>query len=373
MWKRCVVFLIVLVLGLEGSRVEAGGAVFSNEYSQVLETESRAIIIWDGKKETILDSLTFNLNPLTVWNFAWVVAVPSKPEVEPIKDHVYVKFEKLAAKKIDKSKFWQRILFFDSVEEDAQPSQIFTRPIDISNMEVIEPPNQLEKLNFAVRDVGYFIPKEGRPMLREYEKKGWYFVVAHVNALHLEMDASDSLTTTGAHTLPLRITFATDKPIYPIRLASIRPDLDSEAAVVSYDYGETSEKVLGEKDERVDELLSEQSRNKFPFLPLDFVNLKVDLFVLADRKVGVTGFTTAYANWVKSKDVDFNDIGGKKYIDLPEKNWYLTRVFDYIPMSQLDDLMIQDAGNNRRVNDHWWSTLHLPYQIVGPQTTGRHN
>lgn len=345
--------LMAVAASLGAGGVRAGGAVFSNQYSQVVQAESRAVIIWDGKKETILDSLTFNVNPLVVWNFAWVIPVPSKPEVEPIKDEVYVKFEKLAAKKVDKSKLWQKILFFNSQEENTQPSQVFTRPIDIFNYEVIEPPDQLEKLNTAVRYVGYFIPKEGRPLLREYEKKGWYFVVAHVNALHIQMDASDSLTTTGAHTLPLKISFATDKPIYPIKLASIRPDLDSEAAVVSYNYGETSEKVLGEWDERVDELLSEPSKNKFPFLPLDFANLKVDLFILSDKKAAVPGFTTAYANWVKSKDVDFKDFGDNKYVDLPEKKWYLTRMFGYIPISQLEDLTIEKASNNKRVNDNW--------------------
>lgn len=345
--------------------MEAGGATFSNQYSQVAQAESRAVIIWDGEKETILDSLTFNVNPLVVWNFAWVIAVPGKPEVEPIKDEVYVKFEKLATKKIDKSKNWQRLLYVDSQEENTLPSQVFTRPIDIYNFEVIEPPDQLEKLNSAVRYVGYFIPKEGRPLLREYEKKGWYFVVAHVNALHIQMDASDSLTTTGAHTLPLKISFATDKPMYPMKLASIRPDVDSEAAVVSYNYGETSEKVLGEKDERVDELLSEQSKNKFPFLPLDFANLKVDLFVLADRKITVPGFTTAYANRVKSKDIDFKDFEDEKYIDLENKNWYLTRVFGYIPISQLNDLTLENARNNTRVNDHEGIQVQIVKIIAG--------
>lgn len=329
----------------------AGGAVFTNQFTQVAPVESRAVIIFDGKKEILLDSLTFNVNPISQDNFVWVIPVPSKPEVEPIKDELFVKFEKLAEKKINKDILWQRFLYFDVVEERALPSQVFTRPTDIWKFEIIEPGN-FDKLNAAVREMGYFIPKRGRPDLKEYIEKRWYFIVAHVNALHIQMDASDSLTTTGAHTLPLKITFDTDIPFYPLKLVSIPPDSDSEYAGLSYEFGSSSEAVLGDKDERIDELLSGPSKNKFPALPLDYMNMKIDLFVLSDRKVTADGFSPAYANWVNTKDINFKDLKGNQYVEVKEKSLYLTRLFTYTPLSQVEDVNLKSARDNASVNSY---------------------
>ncbi len=347
--NKIPLYISILLFLFEYTTVSAGGPAFTNQYTQVAQAESRAVIIFDGKKEILLDSLTFNINPISQDNFVWVIPVPSKPEVEPIKDELYVKFEKLTEKKIDKTNVLQKLLYFDVTEEKTIPSSIFTRPVDIWKFDIVEP-GDYEKLNQAVREMGYFIPKGGRPLVREYVEKNWYFVVAHVSALHIQMQASESLTVTGAHTLPLKIVFNTDEPIYPLKLASIGPDPDSEYAGLSYDYGTSSETILGDKDERVDEVLSEPSKNKFPLLPLDYVNLKTDLFVLSDNKVSADGFTTIYANRISGKDINFNDFNDKKYVEIPSSNWYLTRMVMYKPISQLEDVKIINTADSKKVN-----------------------
>jgi hypothetical protein len=357
----CVLLLLQLFFKHTTSTIFAGGATFTNQFTQVAQAESKAVIIFDGKTEILLDSITFNINPISHDNFVWVIPVPAKPEVETIKDELSVKFEKLTEKKIDKRILWQKLLFFDITEENAKPSEVFTRPVDIWKFDIIEP-GDYEKLNAAVREMGYFIPKEGRPTIREYIDKKWYFIVAHVNAMHIQMNASDSLTTPGAHTLPLKITFDTDKPIYPLKFASIPPDADSEYAGLGYEFGSSSENVLGEKDEYIDELLSEPSKNKFPSVPLRYMNLKVDLFVLADRKMTAENFVVNYAHWIPNDKLPFIDLNENVYVQLPAKSWYLTRLFYYQPLSQAKDVELYPSESNRSVNDYgskWVQALKL--------------
>jgi hypothetical protein len=359
--KIVLSIIIFLLIFLFPNSVSAGGATFTNQFTQVAQADSRAIIIFDGKKEILLDSFTFNINPISHDNFVWVIPIPSKPEVEPIKDEVFLEFEKLTEKKINKDSFWERLIYFDIDEQVEQPSRIFARPVEIWKYDIVEPGNY-EKLNDAVREMGYFIPKQGRADIRKYIDDEWYFVVAHVNAMHIQMQAFDSLTTTGAYTLPLKITFETDKPLYPLKLASISPDSDSEYAPLGYQYGSSSESVLGDSDEKIDDLLSEQSKNKFPSLPLDFVNLKVDLFVLADYKMTADGFSTAYANTHPSHELEFKDIHQKEYVSLEKKEMYLTRLFEYRPRSQVEDVYLGKAQDNRQVNvssSLFWHVLKL--------------
>lgn len=356
------VLLLFLVVG-ELSITKGAGATFTDSISsQVVQTGSKAVIFFDGQKETILDSFTFNLNPLVVWNFAWVIPVPSKPDVELIKDEIFTKLDKITQKKVEKDTFWKRVLFFDIEEEKNIPSEVFTRPIDIIRPDVIGPPNQMEKLNNWLSYYGFLIPKEGRQILMDYQEKGWYFVVVEINALHLQMDASESLTIPGAHIFPIKISFPTDKIIYPLKLVSIQPDYDTVDIPLNYSYGTKSEDVLGEKSEKIDDVLSEQSKNKYPRLPLDYANFKVELFIFDAQRTQAKDFTTIYANWINEKDISFKDFAEKEYFRMPKKTMFLTRLVTYKPFLQLEDVEIKKADSNQKLNA---ASLPEQYAKVG--------
>lgn len=69
---------------------------------------------------------------------------------------------------------------------------------------------------------------------------------------------------------------------------------------------------------------------KYPHLPLELANLKIDLYVQAPHRTAIKGFTTAYAG--------------------PTPGGYLTRLFTYRPMSQVEDLQVTNAPDDRRIN-----------------------
>jgi hypothetical protein len=344
-------YFLILVFTLS-SEVIASGTFITKPDLQATPTESRAAIYFDGKKETILDSLTFNVNPLIAWNFAWLIAVPSKPEVDPISDELFPKLEKISAKGISKDNFLKKLFYFDIEENTKLPSQLFTRPVNLLQHQVFEPnDNQISDLNAWLEKYGYVLPKASFHLLEEYKSKGWYFIISEVNVNHLQLESGESLTIPGAHILPIKISFKTDKIIYPLKLTSVQPDYDSKDITLGYEYGLSSDQVLGEKDEKVDDMLKTQSKNIYPQIPLDYTNLKTEIFLFADRKYTAKGFDTIYANWKKNDEIEFVDFSGSNYLELPKRT-FLTRLVAYQPMMQLEDVTFTYEVNNRLVNDH---------------------
>jgi hypothetical protein len=270
-----------------------------------------------------------------------VIPVPSKPEVEPLKKDVITDLEGLTQKKFSKTSLVDKIIYAGIEEEMSRPSEIFSRPVNIIRWEVFGPDDTVGKLERWLTEVGYFIPKSAYPILRDYEEKGWYFVTVEVSALHIQYLATDSLTVNGAHTLPVKIGFDTNKIIYPLKLAAAQTDLDSVDLPYSFDYGISSESVLGAKDEAVDSLLSRQSSNKFPRMPTDMANIKLDVYVLADYKVAATDYVTIFADKVKGSEME---------LDLPDQQFFLTRMYAYKPQALLDDMTIEKSPETRRVN-----------------------
>lgn len=342
--------LLILLFLLSATSVQAG-FIATSETTHIAPTKFQALIVHDGKIETLYNSLTFNANPLTLENFAWVIPVPGKPEVERTKKDIFINLEEITKEKFAKSNFLEALFYFDIEEQEVLGTSIFTRPIDSIQYEIISPEDGVEQLESWLNEFGYMIPKSGKPLLTSYEEKGWYFVAIEMNALHLEYDARDSLTLTGAHTFPVKITFPSNEIIYPLALATIQQDMDSTQVPYSFDYGRSSSDLLGEKNEDVDRVLSYQSSNRFPRLPLTFMNMEIDLYTLSNNKKESDGFITTYANTIAKdaiKDISYED------------TTYLTRLQKYVPLSLLNDVVISDASNQKRVNP----TVSIQEKIV---------
>ena len=355
-----VLFLSFVLCSLFSSNISAGGLALPNRDVQIAQTEQKAAIIFDGKTETMYESFTFNVNPITVWTYAWLIAVPTKPDVTLIKDDLFPKLDTLTKRTVYKNNILQKALFFDIEETNIQSEGIFSRPIDFTRFDIIEPPDQVKKLEDWLTFSSYLIPKSGMSILKEYQEKNWYFIIAEVNALHIQTDASESLTIPGAHTLPIKITFPTDTIIYPQKLTSIQPDFDSKDITLGYRYGIDSQTVLGAKDEKVDGMLSDQSKNAYAQLPLDYSYLRTDLFVFSDSRMMADGFFPLYANTIDQDQVSYKDFHDTPYFSLPTKTMRLTHLQSYKPMMQLSDVTLTKDTNQKNVNSY----SSLPTQYI---------
>jgi hypothetical protein len=352
------IFSLILLIHPQNTSY-ASGTFFGKPGTEVIPTESKAAIFFDGKEETIFESVTFNANPVVIWNFAWLIAVPSKPDVSLVKDDLFAQLSKISEKKVIKNSLLKKLLFWDIDEAPPITSELFTRPVNISKLDVLSPPHQTQQLKDWVSYSGYLIPKQAESILNTYEQKNWYFIIAEIDALHLELAASESLTLTGAHTFPLKITFPTDKIIYPMKLTTIQPDTDTAEIPLTYTYGSKSEDVLGEKDEIVDALLSTPSANKYPKVPFSYNYYKSELYVFAKNRITSDLFLTTYANSIDKSDIHFQDPKGNEYYSLPNTLTFLTKLVSIRPVVQLDDVVLTDAKNNTRVNAY--SSLLVQY------------
>ncbi len=330
----------------------ATGAFATNGLPQTALTESRSIVILDGTKETIISTNTFAINPLIIDNFAWLIPVPGKADVKILQDDAFIQMDKLTQKKFAKNNWLNMILYPDIYEETSQPSQTFTYPVYLKNPQVFSYKDKGKAIQQWLYELGFFIPKNGRTLYKSYIDKKWHFVGAQVDAVHMEMDATDSLIMSGAHTQPLSVSFVTSEPVIPLRFSTLQPDRDSNFAPLSFPYGSSSEAILGAKDDRIDDLLATPSANKFPPVPIDFMNMKIELFIFAENKTIIPGFITAYADWIDTQKYSLKDGKGKYYWKLPQKKMYLTHLYTYKPISQLEDLTIKKANNNNRVNPY---------------------
>jgi hypothetical protein len=345
-------FFIILsaIFFINPARVNASGTFFTKPGTEVIPSESQAAIFFDGKKETIFESVTFNTNPVVVWNFAWLLAVPSKPDVELVKDELFAQLTKVSKKTLSKDSFWKRILYWNIEEVPDISTELFSRPVNISKFDVVSPPDTRQKIDEWVAYSGYVIPKQSEVILKEYENKNWYFIIAEIDALHLELAAYESLTLTGAHTFPLKITFDTDHLVYPMRLTTIQPDTDTSEIPLTYTYGSKSEDVLGVKDDAVDALLSKPSKNRYPKIPFAFNFYKTEIYTFTSGRMKASGFIPQYANSISGNNLTFKDAKGESYFSLPEKDTYFTKLVSVRPVLQLDDVEISSSDDNRFIN-----------------------
>jgi len=76
----------------------------------------------------------------------------------------------------------------------------------------------------------------------------------------------------------------------------------------------------------------------------------ITLYVLADNKKTVPGFTTDYAGFVKPEQIEkWAIVSGKPWIETSKK-YFLTKLFDTMTISEMtDDLYLRDAEDNKTV------------------------
>jgi hypothetical protein len=175
----------------------------------------KAILVYDeeSQREDLILSVELRGGP----EAAWVVPVPSLPEVETASPEW---FEQLSEATKPKAEYRTRTIYREAggpiiVGEEVEVEvEVISREevgvYDVSILSADEPGALVDWLN----ENGYAYPEEGEPLLDTYmEEGGWYFVAARV--LPGKSDRLDG----DVH--PLWFSFNTARPIYPMRLTSL--------------------------------------------------------------------------------------------------------------------------------------------------------
>jgi hypothetical protein len=202
--------LVLLLVGAPQPVRSDGGFFPPPEWTDIEMPAQKAIIVWDEDKghEDLVLSVQLSGSP----EAAWVVPVPSLPEVQAASPRWFKQLSALTQPNIE-----TRVEYVTIVEVEKEVSEgieLLSREevgvYDVSILSASEPGALLDWLN----DNGYAFPEDGGPILDDYvEEGGWYFVAARVLP-------GESATLEG-DVQPLWFSFDSARPVYPMRLTSL--------------------------------------------------------------------------------------------------------------------------------------------------------
>jgi hypothetical protein len=212
---------LALLLGAVAPQpVSADGMVVTIEVIEVVEMPAqKAILVYDEKGAH--EDLVLSIELLGGSEAAWVVPVPSLPEVKAASPDWFEQLSELTAPKIETVEV---VRCEDTggiktvvVEAKKEVVTVLRREqVGIYDVSILSATESGPLLNWLNKN-GYTFPEEGGPLLDTYVKEGgWYFVAARV--LPGESD------TLQGDVQPLWFSFNASQPVYPMRLTALMKD-----------------------------------------------------------------------------------------------------------------------------------------------------
>jgi hypothetical protein len=213
---RGITLLLVLCACVLGPPALADGMMLTNtnpnaewEREYVTEVDQKAAIFYSGNTETLIISPSFQGDASS---FAWVVPVPSRPRVSIVQGALFHELSSIA--------YINQPQPQADVEEKAQSFQfrggvtvVERRTIGAYDVSVLDA-NDTSALHNWLRANGYAVPNSIAGPLSYYIDHHWTFVASRVK---VPKDAHGLATGTLA---PLKLTFTSSHPVYPMRLSS---------------------------------------------------------------------------------------------------------------------------------------------------------
>ncbi|OGD08770.1 hypothetical protein A2395_02805 [Candidatus Amesbacteria bacterium RIFOXYB1_FULL_47_9] len=212
--KKVILAGLTLILAAAGT-VYADGMVIPYPGRIINETGQRAVIWHEGKRETLVISTKFKGDPE---EFAWIIPVPSMPQVSAGKDVLFTALEDLtrpAGRDVYPAPLG---LGMGSISSDSVNRSVTvwsTAVVDIYDTAVLSA-TDVKALREWLESNGYEYPATREHLLKSYTDKNWYFVAAKVKAEALGY-AGTSLRE--GHATPLVISFDSEQPIYPLKIS----------------------------------------------------------------------------------------------------------------------------------------------------------
>jgi hypothetical protein len=386
--------------------VAADGMIMPKPDYYMNENGQRAVIFYDKGIETMIVSVSFEGDAK---DFAWIVPTPKKPEVSKGSDEIFTSLEEITKKYQGYQRDTTIMLnSAGSPSSEEGVTIIETKKIDYYDVAVLSATDS-GALTKWLSDNGYQYPEDSAYILNDYINNGWYFVAVKISP---EAAGATEITNglESGHATPLKLEFASDAIIYPMKISSIEINqngfnLSSNVVLnqrkikelKNIGYNELADKKNGPIifTEIVQDLMNGSSyensiasnyssiiskrdfedqmrcgnsvncryqveswfNNYFSSLGISdnyyYNYVPVYIYVIADGKKEIPEFYTDYANWIKSNDIRdlAYNVNGKSLIT-PEKNkYYLTSLYRNMQKSDMtDDLVIRAAENNDQIN-----------------------
>ncbi len=333
--------LMLLTLPVMAS---ADGAIFPPPNYWMQETDQKAVIFHNGSTETMILSVTFQGD---AENFSWIVPTPSRPEVSKSTDELFTALNKLTTPEYD---YGVMPMYSGAArDEAAAPSGVAvleTKKVEYYNIAVLEADDP-EALTKWLKDNNYQFPEEGKYLFDDYINNKWYFTAIKVDTESLSRGVESQLRQ--GHAVPLKFTFASSKIVFPLKISGIAEyfKYPTEPIPLTEESGRGSAGVAASANS-VTSGIAPDTDYYYRWQP----SVNILLYVFAEHKKDLPGFTTNYANWVKSKDIEKLAVesDGDYWITPEAKKYYLTKLSRYMQPSEMTyDLYLRDAEDNDKI------------------------
>lgn len=310
----------------------ADGMIVTPPDSYMFETDQKAVIFYENGIEDLILSVQVRGNAK---DFAWIIPTPNRPQVSKSSDSLFTSLADLT--KIDYYYDQPQPLGLGTGYRDAVSSGvevIETKQIDYYDITVLAA-SETEALYQWLNDHGYQFPESATYILDDYVNINWYFTAVKVDSKYLSNNLDEQFRS--GHAIPLRLTFASDQIVYPLKISS---------ANITYQEPKTIEII-----DQNQGVVQPSKTVRYPSYPPDFVNIL--LYVFAGHKQELTNFQTLYASWLdqdKIQNLAFLD-NGQPWKEVGGEKYYLTKLQRQMRSSEMtSDLFFKQADNDDAVN-----------------------
>lgn len=429
MSKHCIFkFLIILAVLAIGyifipGIIKADGGVFPPPYYQIQESGQKAAIFYEKGKETLILSITFKGDAK---DFGWVIPVPQKPEITKGSDEIFTSLQEIVQKYQRYGPMTIEMAPMMGLGEMVEPVTVIeTKKIDYYEIAVLSATDS-QALAKWLSENGYQYPEESAYILNDYINNQWYFVAVKISP---EAEKAEEVVKglKEGHVTPLKLEFDSEAIIYPLRISAVATGRGliklSENLVLNQErieylkrigYEDLTNKEKGPEifNQIIQDLFAKKnytnslasnypliisesnyshtscwdirycqsiveswfnnyfSRQGLYYYPYQENYIPISLYVIADGKKEIPGFSIEYANWIKAKEIRklAYDVNGKPLINPQGKKYYLTSLYRYMATEDMTyDLAIRQAENNQRINapNPWLNLLWGSLIVLG--------
>lgn len=343
-FKKTLQSAILLIAGaavLIPVVASADGIFVPPPTERVYETEQEAVIFYEDGQEDLIITTSFQGN---AEEFAWIVPTPTIPTLQKGSWEIFVALREISTQgqQIPELAGYGDLKAFDAMElfvNEDSVREIERTTVGYYDVAVLEARTTAGLLEwFEENDFEY--PKQGDDILDEYIDAGWYFSAVRINPDDITPATKNKVSS--GETLPLHFHFATDRIVYPLKM--------SQAAVL---YNAPLPDEFDEEDS--DWLLNKNTSVGTTKLPTQPKNMPITLYILADSKKSLYGFTEQYAGWISGdvvSELSFNAGGQPTLVADTDEKYVLTKLYDSVKISEMTyDLYPRDEENVGLLND----------------------
>jgi hypothetical protein len=229
---------LVLALALLAAPVAACGCgIYIPEEGEARVRQERALIVWDAGQEDIVLELGVQGSSAEA---AWIFPVPSPATAQLGDARIFETLQELTKPRTKKVYDWFPNLGLTGAVGGGAPGgvQVLNRqtlgPFDVSSLAA----SDANALSDWLTTNGYKFPDGLSRVLEPYVAQHWYYVAARLSP-------SVSGETLTGRLDPLRVTFASDKIVYPMRATALATGDLSVFLYVLADHRVTKQAAFG--------------------------------------------------------------------------------------------------------------------------------